>query len=48
MEGSPEEVWRFYNKRACVENMIKEDVLGQRRVCSFVENRGYFALLGVG
>jgi hypothetical protein len=28
MEGSPEEVWRFYNKRACVENMIKEGMMG--------------------
>ena len=27
-EWSPEEVWRFYNKRACVENMIKEGMLG--------------------
>jgi len=25
IEGmEPEEVWRFYNQRACVENMIKE------------------------
>jgi hypothetical protein len=24
---APEEVWRFYNQRACVENMIKEGVL---------------------
>ena len=27
-EWSPEEVWRFYNKRACVENMIKEGMMG--------------------
>jgi len=27
-EWSPEEVWRFYNQRACVENMIKEGVMG--------------------
>ena len=27
-EWSPEEVWRFYNHRACVENMIKEGVMG--------------------
>jgi len=25
---SPEEVWRFYNQRACVENMIKEGAIG--------------------
>jgi len=25
---SPEEVWRFYNQRACVENMIKEGMMG--------------------
>lgn len=29
IEGwSPEEVWRFYNQRACVENMIKEGIMG--------------------
>jgi hypothetical protein len=29
IEGwSPEEVWRFYNRRACVENMIKEGMMG--------------------
>ena len=29
IEGwSPEEVWRFYNQRACVENMIKEGMIG--------------------
>ena len=29
IEGwKPEEVWRFYNKRACVENMIKEGIMG--------------------
>jgi len=27
-EWSPEEVWRFYNQRACVENMIKEGMMG--------------------
>jgi hypothetical protein len=27
-EWSPEKVWRFYNQRACVENMIKEGVMG--------------------
>jgi Transposase DDE domain. len=27
-EWSSEEVWRFYNKRACVENMIKEGMMG--------------------
>jgi len=25
---NPEEVWRFYNQRACVENMIKEGMMG--------------------
>ena len=29
IEGwEPEKVWRFYNKRACVENMIKEGIMG--------------------
>jgi hypothetical protein len=29
IEGwEPEEVWRFYNQRACVENMIKEGMMG--------------------
>lgn len=29
IEGwSPEEVWHFYNQRACVENMIKEGMMG--------------------
>jgi hypothetical protein len=27
-DWSPEEVWRFYNQRACVENMIKEGMMG--------------------
>jgi hypothetical protein len=27
-EWNPEEVWRFYNQRACVENMIKEGMMG--------------------
>jgi len=27
-EWSPEDVWRFYNQRACVENMIKEGMMG--------------------
>jgi hypothetical protein len=27
-EWSPEEIWRFYNQRACVENMIKEGMMG--------------------
>ena len=27
-EWNPEEVWHFYNKRACVENMIKEGMMG--------------------
>ena len=27
-EWSPEEVWRFYNRRACIENMIKEGMIG--------------------
>lgn len=27
-EGAPEEIWRFYNVRANVENMIKEAAMG--------------------
>jgi hypothetical protein len=27
-EWNPEEVWHFYNQRACVENMIKEGMMG--------------------
>jgi len=27
-ECSPEEIWHFYNQRACVENMIKEGMMG--------------------
>ena len=27
-EWKPKEVWRFYNQRACVENMIKEGMMG--------------------
>jgi len=30
LKGSPEKVWRFYNGRANIENMIKEAALGIR------------------
>ena len=31
-EWSPQEVWRFYNQRACLINWFKEGVLGQKKV----------------
>lgn len=45
----PEEVWRFYNKRACCENFIKEGIygFGLDKVIShsYAGNYAYFELL---
>jgi len=46
---APEEVWRFYNKRACCENFIKEGIygFGLDKVIShsYAGNYAYFELL---
>jgi hypothetical protein len=48
----PEEVWRFYNKRACCENFIKEGIygFGLDKVLShqYAGNYAYFELLMLG
>jgi hypothetical protein len=51
-EKPPEEVWRFYNQRACCENLIKEGVygFGLDKVVShsWAGNRAWFELLMLG
>jgi len=48
----PEEVWRFYNQRACCENFIKEGIygFGLDKVIShhYAGNYAYFELLMLG
>lgn len=48
----PEEVWRFYNQRACCENFIKEGIygFGLDKVLShqYAGNYAYFELLMLG
>jgi hypothetical protein len=48
----PEEVWRFYNKRACCENFIKEGIygFGMDKVIShsYAGNYAYLELLMLG
>lgn len=49
MGGSPRAIWRFYNKRANVENMIKEAVYDLGFNCvptaRFLPNAAYFFIL---
>jgi hypothetical protein len=49
---TPEEVWRFYNKRACCENFIKEGIygFGMDKVIShsYAGNYAYLELLMLG
>lgn len=51
-ELAPEEVWRFYNQRACCENFIKEGIygFGLDKVIShhYGGNCAYFELLMLG
>src|SRR4030067_417549 len=48
----PEEVWRFYNQRACCENFIKEGIygFGLDKILShhYAGNYAYFELLMLG
>jgi len=48
-EREPAEVWRYYNKRACCENFIKEGIYGfglDKVVChSYAGNYAWFELL---